>query len=138
MLVDLLIILYTIAHEIPFSPDIKDDIQKEYLREIVHNNITNFQKKFAIYIVGSLYMLFFLCFVVVSVLVVKKDGLLRRGHAIIETIFKGSGQIFLLINYVLFIPSLVIFAEVGRCVSAGTIDPAMADYHFVCLSNDHF
>ena len=78
-------------------------------------------------------MITFVVFFVVTVLIVKNDYLLRRGHVILEAIFKGAGHVYMIINYLLFIPSLMIFAEVERCDHV-----SLSPYHFTCLEGPHF
>lgn len=65
--------------------------------------------------IGAIYIVILLTFLGITALVVKKDDLLHKENVIITNIFKGLGHIFILINYVLFIPSLIIFAETLRC-----------------------
>ena len=71
---------------------------------------------------------------VVAILIMNNDQLLRKGNIILEGLFKGFGHIFIMIEYVFFIPSLIIFAEIERCQSV----PDKPDYYFTCLDTYHF
>lgn len=55
---------------------------------------------------------------------------MKKGNIILENLYKGFGHALLIINYVLFIPSLTIFAEVARCVNDAGLAGAK---DFVCL-----
>lgn len=61
---------------------------------------------------------------------------MRRGHVILESFFKGAGHLFIIINYILYIPTLIVFAEVTRCEN-DNVEPGYEQIHFVCLQEPH-
>lgn len=82
---------------------------------------------------GAVYIVVGVILICTTVLVVKNDMMLRRGNIFIENIFKGFGHFFIIINYVLMIPSLMIFAEIIRCYS----DNSKPNVYFTCLDAKH-
>ena len=55
---------------------------------------------------------------------------MRSGNIFLEGLFKGFGHFFLILNHVLFIPSLTVFAEVSRCTKNAS---SKSTSEFICL-----
>jgi hypothetical protein len=86
-----------------------------------------------LYSVGAFYLLLALVLCCATIITTNKVSLLHRQNAFVHNTFKVMGQVLTLINYVFFIPSLVIFAEIMRCQSI--LDPSFKGYQ--CLDNTH-
>lgn len=76
-----------------------------------------------LYSVGSFYILVALVLGTLTIVTTKKLSLLHKENVIVDNLYTVLGQTLTLVNYVLFIPSLTIFAEILRCDS--TFDPSL-------------
>ena len=86
-----------------------------FLRELFNEKVVLEGKLLVILILGSFYLVTLLTLIISTILVVKFDSLIYKENIIITAIFKGLGQIMVINNYILFLPSLVIFENAVRC-----------------------
>jgi hypothetical protein len=130
--IEFLFMLYLLLHDVYFNDTVQNNLDQGFLRDFFHDTVPITIKEYVYYSLGGIYLLILIFFLIISILVVKKDALIYRESVIIDWIFRGLGHSFIIINYVTFIPSLIIFSDPIRCQEDTSVPPTT---EFPCLKS---